>query len=195
MSNRDLCLFLRTWWRRPNLVGAVAPSGASLGRLITAELDGGSGPVIELGPGTGVFTQSLLQRGVARQSLVLVEADAGFVARLRQRFPGVRVLCMDATELGRSGGLFGLERARAVVSGLPLLAMPLDKAVRIVKGVFQRHLHAQGCFYQFTYLPRCPLPPLHLEALGLCAERLGSAYANLPPAFVYRLRRRTPTDA
>ena len=62
MSNTSL--FLRTLLSNPRMVGAMLPSGAMLADLITNEVDPSDGPVLELGPGTGVFTEALLARGV-----------------------------------------------------------------------------------------------------------------------------------
>ncbi|SCX40302.1 class I SAM-dependent methyltransferase [Variovorax sp. EL159] len=189
MSIAEKMLFLRSWLRDPQLVGAVAPSSRALAALITSDIRSSNEPVIELGPGTGVFTQALLARGVPRERLVLVEADPAFARSLGQRFPGVRVLQMDAAHLGQTGVFFGRERASAIVSGIPLLAMPVEKAMAIIRGAFLRHLRADGALYQFTYLPRCPVPQALLERMGLHAVRIGFVVANLPPAFVYRFRR------
>ncbi|HDR9586022.1 methyltransferase domain-containing protein [Burkholderia stabilis] len=182
--------FLRSWLRNPRRVGALAPSGAALASLITAHIPHHGGSVIELGAGTGVFTRALLARGVPGDSLVLVEADPAFADALRQQFPTLRVLQMDATQLGATDGFFGRERAQAIVSGLPLVAMPVEQAVAIVRGAFARHLAAAGAFYQFTYAPRCPISLRHLEAMGIRAVRVGIAWRNFPPAVVYRFERR-----
>jgi hypothetical protein len=58
--------------RRSLRVGAVAPSGRALADLITAEITQDTAPVIELGPGTGVFTAALMQRGVPQDRLALM---------------------------------------------------------------------------------------------------------------------------
>ena len=50
----DSVHFFRTWLSDPLRVGAVAPSGEALAYEMTRELN--EGPVLELGPGTGVFT-------------------------------------------------------------------------------------------------------------------------------------------
>jgi len=189
MSLFESLLFLRSWRRAPGQVGALAPSGRSLAALIAASIDPRDGPVIELGPGTGALTQALLARGVPSDRLVLVEADRAFAHMLRRRFPGVRVLHMDAERLGHDGALFGRRRAHHVVSGLPLLSMPAGKALAIVRAAFEHHLNADGVFQQFTYMPRCPIPDARLAAIGLRAVRTGVAVANLPPAFVYRIER------
>lgn len=188
MSVAESLMFLRSWLRNPRRVGAVAPSGPALARRITAEITPASAPVIELGPGTGAFTQALLLRGVPPDRLVLIEADRAFARALEARFPTLRILAMDAARLGQIDPPFGDERAGAVVSGLPLLAIPAPAVDAIVAGAFAQ-LRAGGCFYQFTYGPRCPVPRATLDRLGLVAERIGFAAWNLPPASVYRIRR------
>ena len=190
MSLNDTMHLLRAWLRDPRSVGALAPSGPALARLMTAHVDHAHGPVIELGPGTGVFTRALLERGLPGHRLVLVETDAVLASTLAQRYPHARVLRMDAARLGRSSSLFGDERASAVISGLPLLSIPADKVEAIIEGVFERQLQDGGALYQFTYGLRCPVPRALRQRLGLEAERIGGAWLNLPPAWVWRIRRR-----
>lgn len=188
---KDTLLFLRSLLRDPARIGAVAPSGRALAHLITAELTAANKPIIELGPGTGRFTQALIARGVPEHRLVLIEADLAFAQALRVRFPRARVLTMDASHLGQVAGLFD-EPAGAVVSGLPLLSMPIERVAAIMSGAFG-HLRPGAALYQFTYLPRCPVPWRLMYQLELEAVRIGCAWANLPPAFVYRFRRVAPT--
>jgi phosphatidylethanolamine/phosphatidyl-N-methylethanolamine N-methyltransferase len=182
--------FFRAWLRAPRSIGALAPSGNSLARLITKHVNHLDGPVIELGPGTGVFTRALLARGVPAHRLALIEADPVFARALTRRYPGAHVLSMDAARLGEAPPLFGDELASAVVSGLPLLSMPAAQVETIVQGVFDRQLRADGAFYQFTYGPRNPLPRQLLDRLELEAVRIGTVLFNLPPAAVYRIGRR-----
>ncbi|MGF1593081.1 MAG: class I SAM-dependent methyltransferase [Kiloniellaceae bacterium] len=184
----DFQRFLRSWIGSPLRVGAIAPSGASLARLITSEISEMSGPILELGAGTGVFTRALIDRGVDESDLTLVEYGSDFARLLDLRFPKARVLWMDAFQLTRYK-LFGLEGAGAVISDLPLLSMPPRKVIAILSGAFM-HLRIGGALYQFTYGPRCPIPRTILDRLGLKAVRIGGTMRNLPPAAVYRITRR-----
>lgn len=186
----DGLTFLRAWIRHPRSIGALAPSGPALARLMTAHVDHLDGPVIELGPGTGVFTRALLARGVPTHRLALIETNPVFASALSERYPGTRVFGIDAAQLGQTPSLFGEEKASAVISGLPLLSMPAPQVAAIIHGVFERQLRADGMFYQFTYGPRCPLPASLLQQLDLEAVHIGSALLNLPPAAVYRIGRR-----
>ncbi len=62
----DNLRFLRALIARPKNIGAVLPSSRGLGRAIARQIDPTMpGPVLELGPGTGVITQALLERGIA----------------------------------------------------------------------------------------------------------------------------------
>lgn len=182
--------FLRAWLRAPQRVGALTPSGPALARLMTAQVNHLDGPVLELGPGTGVFTRALLDKGVPAHRLALVEADPILAATLVRHHPHLQVLNMDAAQLGDTPPLFGGELASAIVSGLPLLSIPAAQVTTIMRGAFERQLRADGAFYQFTYAPRCPVPRLTLQQLDLEAVRIGIAWFNLPPALVYRIRRR-----
>ena len=193
MSGSDIFAFARAWLRAPKQVGAVLPSGGALAELITSEIGPDTGPVVELGPGTGVFTQALLARGVKRSDLTLIEAHPDFARLLQLRFPGVGVLCTDARRLGRAQ-LAEVRPAGAVVSGLPLLNMSPRTVMGILAGSFAR-LRPGGSFYQFTYGPTCPVRRPILDRLGLQAARIGRTFRNFPPATVYRLSRRPPARA
>jgi phospholipid N-methyltransferase len=180
--------FFQAWLRDPRRVAAVLPSGASLARAMTASIAPANAPVIELGPGTGVFTRALLERGVPEHRIALVELGDEFAQALGDRFPRATVVHHDASRLG---GLqfFDGELAGAVVSGLPLLTMHPARVRRVLHDAFVR-LRPDGAFYQFTYGLRCPVPARLLERLGLKATRVGVALRNLPPAAVYRIERR-----
>jgi len=190
MRRSELFTFLCDWVSDPLRVGAVAPSSYSLANIITREITGLHAPVIELGPGTGVFTRRLLQRGIPQEELALVESGRELAEFLTGRFPVAQVFCVDACTLGRIK-LFDGRLAGAVVSGLPLLSMPARRIIAILRSSFG-HLRRDGSFYQFTYGARCPVPRRILERCGLRAKLIGGTFANLPPATVYKISRRTP---
>jgi phosphatidylethanolamine/phosphatidyl-N-methylethanolamine N-methyltransferase len=183
----DFIGFFRAWISDPKRVSAVAPSSQTLARLITSEVKPSDGPIIELGPGTGAFTKALLQRGVAESDLLLIEYGSDFMRLLQQRFPRARVLWMDAAQLTRYDRF--IAPAGAVVSGLPLLSMTPRKVMAILTGAF-RHMREGGTFYQFTYGVGCPVPRTILDRLGLKASLVGRTALNVPPASVFRIRRR-----
>lgn len=180
----DSVRFVREWLRDPAGTAAVAPSGRALASLITREIDNGSGRVLELGPGTGVFTHRLISRGVDESDLTLIEQNSGFARLLRQRFPRATVLDIDAAALGDAPG----ERFGAAVCGLGLRNMQPIQIEAILRAAFAR-MAPDASFYLFTYGRRCSVPVDVLERAGLVAEYVGTALLNLPPASVYRIYR------
>ena len=189
MATHDVLLFFRALAFNPRTVGAIAPSGANLASLITSEITAASGPVLELGPGTGVFTEALLARGVKERDLTLIEYGSDFMRLLQARFPRARVLWMDAAWMA-SHDLFE-EPLGAVVSGLPLLNFPPKKVIAILAAAFG-NLRDGASFYQFTYGMQCPISKEHLDQLGLQATCMGRVLLNIPPASVYRITRSKP---
>lgn len=185
----DLLRFLSAWSANPRRVSAIAPSTRALARLITRDIGPSSGHVIELGPGTGVFTRALLDRGVLEQQLVLIEASPTFAELLRSRYPDAQVLGMDAAAL-LDAGVVAPGSADAVVSGLPLLSIPTDQCRRILTAA-RDALSPTGSMYQFTYLRRSPISKRTLDELDLEATLVGTTVRNVPPAAVYRFSRRS----
>ena len=188
----DFKQFFRLWMSNPMQVSAIAPSGERLARLMTREVEALDEPILELGPGTGVFTRALLKRGVRESDLTLIEFGAEFVDVLHLRFPLARVVQMDAGRIAEAG-LFDDKPVGAVVSGLPLLSMSPAQVSAILSGAF-RVMRPGGAFYQFTYGPRCPAQRRILDELGLTAKRIGGTVRNLPPASVYRISRKTVAE-
>jgi len=184
----EFATFAKAWLRAPLQVGSIVPSGPSLARAITAEISAATGPVLELGPGTGVFTRALLARGVPAEDLTLLEFDPKLAKLLSVRFPDVRIISACATQLARLD-LFANNAVGAIVSGLPLLSMPHTMIQAILEGSFSQ-LRENGTIYQFTYRPLCPVPGKVMRALNLKSVCTSFSMRNLPPAWVFALRKK-----
>lgn len=183
----DEVRFLRSWIEKPLHMGAVMPSGRLLARTMARYIDGASsGPVIELGPGTGAITSALVERGIDQSRLVLVEFNPGFCALLRERYPQARIVQGDAYRLRDSLWDVLEEPAAAVVSGLPLVTKPLLTRLRLVRDAFNLLDHGAP-FVQFTY---SVAPPIPKSLPGVDTEASARIWMNLPPARVWVYRKR-----
>ena len=183
----DEMQFIRSWIEKPLSTGAVMPSSKALARTMARYVDPqSSGPVIELGPGTGPVTEALVQHGVDPARLVLVEFNPTFCRLLRTRYPAATVVQGDAYRLRRVLETHVDEPAAAVVSGLPLVTKPLRTRLRLISDAMS--LLAEGApFVQFTY---AMLPPIPKGLSGVRAEASELIWMNLPPARVWVYRGR-----
>lgn len=174
--------FLRGLWEDPGSVRAPTPSSASLSAAIADAVDlERAGLFVELGAGTGVVTQALLNRGVAPQQLLVVEKTSTFVRLLRKRFP--RVAVVEGDGLAFEQYLPEGARVAAVVSGLPLLTLPGP----LRRNLISKSLALQGRggrFVQLSYGWRPSVPP-NKELQVSCRM----VWRNIPPAFVWTLTR------
>ena len=183
----DEMRFIRSWIDKPLSTGAVMPSSKALARTMARYVDSNaSGPVIELGPGTGPVTEALVQHGVDPTRLILVEFNPDFCRLLRTRYPAATVVQGDAYRLRRLLDTFVREPAAAVVSSLPLVTKPLRTRLRLIADAMS--LLASGApFVQFTY---AMVPPIPKALSGLKAEASELIWLNLPPARVWVYRGR-----
>jgi len=179
--------FIRSWIEKPLSTGAVMPSSRVLARAMARYVDPqSSGPIIELGPGTGPVTEALVRRGVDPARLILVEFNPDFCRLLRSRYPAATVVQGDAYRLRRLLGDDITKSAAAVVSVLPLVTKPLRTRLRLISEAMT--LLADGApFVQFTY---AMLPPIPRELSGVRAESSELIWMNLPPARVWVYRGR-----
>lgn len=179
--------FIRSWIEKPLATGAVMPSGRGLARMMARYVDpNATGPVIELGPGTGPVTAALVERGVDPARLVLVEFNPNFCRMLRSRYPAATVVQGDAYRLKQL--LEGTVRApaAAIVSGLPLVTKPLRTRLRLISDAMM--LLGRGApFVQFTY---AMVPPIPKALNGIRAEASPLVWMNIPPARVWIYRGR-----
>ncbi len=181
----DEMQFIRTWIEKPLSTGAVMPSSKALARTMARYVDpAASGPVIELGPGTGPVTEALVQHGVDPARLILVEFNPDFCRLLRTRYPRATVVQGDAYRLRRLLETYVRSPASAIVSGLPLVTKPVRTRLRLISDAMA--LLAPGApFVQFTYAMVTPIP----KALnGIKAEASELIWMNVPPARVWVYR-------
>lgn len=187
----ETTLFLRQLISNPRQISAISPSSPWLARAMTAGLRPGVGSVVEFGPGTGRLTAAILARGIAPHALTMFEMNPDFVRHLRARYPGVTVHSGPAQ---LATGSLPAQSVAKVISGLPLLSMPLPLREDIVKAAFAI-LAPGGAMVQFTYGATPPLPPESLEKLGLEVRIGPRVWRNLPPARIFRFYRRGEAPA
>lgn len=174
--------FIKGLFAHPKNVAAITPSSPALARAIAEQVDPDvSGPVLELGPGTGVVTEALIERGIAPERITTIEFDPDFARMVRARLPQVRVIEGDAFDLSFVECCASLA---GVVSGLPLLNHPVERRSKLIEDALAR-LKPGAPFVQLSYGTRPPIPAPRDVQL----TRAALVLMNLPPARVWVYRR------
>jgi phospholipid N-methyltransferase len=178
--------FLKQWVRNPRELGSLTPSSRFLTREVVGQIDfSRARRIAELGPGTGVFTQAILDRLAPDGQIIAVDTNAAFVQHLRHEIPDRRLHPVEASAeridaLIAEAGWPGVD---AVVSGIPYSLLPRP----VMRGILEasrRALGEEGLFVGYQYSTM--LRPHLLDVFGNVHYR--SVLLNLPPAFVYTCR-------
>lgn len=170
-------VFIHEFISRPSSIGAICPSSRFLAKNMAQQVPkADDGLVVELGAGTGVITQALLDHGISPERLMVVEYSAQFVQKLRTRFANLDIVhgnAADLCQLVPKG-----KKISAIVSSLPLCSLPAPMT-RLILEQWQTLLQQSGVAVQFTYHLRTPKWRGYLDATQ---ARSKIVWANLPPA-------------
>ncbi|MBB4688293.1 class I SAM-dependent methyltransferase [Amycolatopsis jiangsuensis] len=175
------------FFRHPMRTGAVAASSPRLAVAMTAGLGiENADSVVELGPGTGVFTEVLSRLLAPDAFFAAVEVNSRLVRELRGRFPTLHVAEDSAEHLST----YATTPVDVVVSGLPWTAMSAVRQEKVLSAVCAT-LCPQGRFTTFAYAHTAWTPPARrfarlLRSRFAVVERTRVVWQNLPPAYVYR---------
>ena len=141
----DEALFFRTWATNPLKLGAVSPSSRALARLMVEHArPDPAGFTLELGPGTGVVTQALIDYGVPAERIIAVEHNGEFCRLLQKRFPRLTSSRATLSTSTRPCYVRWPFRFSAALSGLPLLSFPKRLRLKCIDGVLDRMLPGKG---------------------------------------------------
>jgi len=180
--------FVEAFLREPFKVGALWPSSSALSRAVVASCEfAPDDTVVELGPGTGNFTELLLERLAGRGRMLALEISPTNISVLRKRFSPCEIIEDSAENLARH---VAPQSARCVVSGLAWGNMLPALQDRILDAVLAS-LAPGGQFVAFGYLHAKWLPTSLRFRRRLLrefrqVETTPIVWCNLPPAFVYR---------
>ncbi|MEU6262628.1 class I SAM-dependent methyltransferase [Saccharopolyspora shandongensis] len=186
--------FIERAVRKPNLVGAVAPSSPNLAREMAAVVPTSGNPVVvELGPGTGALSGAIAERLPAGGRQVAIELDAGMVEYLGSELPWLEVIQGDAARLGDLLADAGIDKVDAVVSGLPWSIFPA-KLQHDILGQVGAVLAPGGAFTTFAYVHALGMAGAQQfrRRLDLSFDEVltsRTVWRNVPPARIYVCRR------
>jgi phospholipid N-methyltransferase len=181
----DWLLFFSKFLRHGRDIASFVPSSIWLAREVVKDIDFGAAQcVVELGAGTGPITAQLLRLAPPTCRVVVIERDADFCARLRERFPAADVVQADALELERLLDARGIRQVDHFLCGLPLPSFPRENRDRMLAAA-RRRLKPDGTFRQLTHMPWVYY---RLYRHYFAQVRFHLVMCNLPPAGFYTCR-------
>ena len=210
MAWSELLVFTREFRRHFHTTGALLPSSRALARRMGAPLARHPGPkrILEVGPGTGVFTAEIVRHLLPDDRLDVIEANSTFVGMLRERFDGEaafrRVRSQCRLIEGYAPDAIDRPSYDYIISGLPMNNFEPQLVERIL-GAFITALVPGGMLSYFEYLyirevKSVVAPRAERQRVRAVAEVTGSfikryqtatdqVFVNVPPAIARHFQR------
>ncbi|EJF91017.1 phospholipid N-methyltransferase PmtA [Bartonella tamiae] len=171
----------------PKKVGAVLPTSSVTSKRMASVIDVESNlPVLELGPGTGVITKAILERGIAPNDLYSIEYSEDFAELLFEKFPKVNVIHGDAFKLDETLGDKKHLKFDCVICAIPLTLIPVADRIALIEDLLDRIPHGRPVI-QITYGAKSPVPA---NKGSYEVKHYDFVMRNFPPAQLWIYRRK-----
>jgi len=181
--------FLKQFWKEKKMVGAMAPSSRFLAQKMLESIDFSTAKVIiELGPGTGVFTDKMLSKMLPDAKLLVFELNDNFCNMLKARIKDSRAIIIhdSAEKIEHYLKEHNLDKADVVVSSLPLANFPNELRNAILHAS-NNSLKDVGKYVQFQYSLQSKK---HIKRIFPDMTIKFTPF-NFPPAFVYTCQKKS----
>jgi phospholipid N-methyltransferase len=177
-------LFFRQFLASPKSVGSIIPTAQATIDALLAPVDWSRvHTLVEYGPGTGVFTRSILKRAGPDLKLIAIDPNPVFIDHLRAQMPDRRLVPVQGSAADVEAILAAEGRASAdiIISGLPFSTLP-DGVGDAIMAATQHALTPGGVFLVYQY-SLFVLPMLEKHFARVDVER---AWRCIPPARLFR---------
>lgn len=186
--------FLKQSLTEPKKIGAITESSEELAEEIIAVANlKHAETVVELGPGTGIFTEKIVENMDPNTLFLALEINETFVEKTKERCPDVRVYNAGAEEICNYLSLHGKARCDCIISSLPFASFDEETQEKIFAAIDDA-LAPNGQFITFSYFYTSLLEEgkyfkklLHRNFSTI--EKSDMVWRNVPPAFVYSCRK------
>ncbi|MCQ6267716.1 SAM-dependent methyltransferase [Fictibacillus sp. WQ 8-8] len=185
--------FVSQYIVKPRTVGAILPSSTYLAAKMVGEIDFNSASyIIELGPGTGVFTDKLLDKRNEKTTILIIEYNREFYKRLAYKYKDEKnfyVVNGSAENLHLYMKMYNIPYADAIVSGLPFASLPKEMSDSILISS-KAALHQDGKFITFQYTKwKRKMIEEFFSSINVKKE-----LRNMPPAYVFSCSKQLKND-
>lgn len=185
---RDNVHFLTEWAKDPKGIGSITPTSKQAAKLMVSQIPMECDlPILELGPGTGIITSTMIEMGMEPTRITSIEYDKSFCKHLRKTFPKVTFIEGDAFNLDTTLKDYPIKKFGAILSGIPLLNFKQKERLALLEGALN-WLDPGMPFIQLSYGPKAPVD---IKDSNLIVKPTNWVLTNVPPArfWVYRTRK------
>jgi len=173
--------FLKMFIKQPKVNASITPSSKRAARCMVRGLDLEKMKyVVELGPGTGVFTDILAERLSTNCKVLLIELEESYIENLQTKYDKrFEVIQCSACELENLLKERKIENVDLIISSLPF-NIPARIKTKLQKTL--QHLINKGTTMRwFTYFPW--LMKKHYKQFSL--KKTCFVFWNFPPMWIY----------
>lgn len=182
--------YIRQFLRDPKSTGSIAPSNEELSELVTdtARLDK-MGTVVELGSGTGVFTEKILEKKSPGALFFAIEINPEFCEATKSRCPSATVYRDSAENMKKYLEQHGADSCDCIISSLPWTVFDHGTQDRLLEVIWDV-LKPGGRMITFSYSISMMIPNARRFRSTLLNKftrvvKSKTVWSNFPPAFVY----------
>ena len=170
--------------------GAISPSSVILAEYIT---DLANLPekrcIVELGSGTGIFTQKIMQKKSESSKFFALEINEYFADETKKNCPNANVYNDDARNIQTYLRQLKESHCDCIISGLPWSDFDDEIQMDLIKNIYDS-LENGGEFLTFSYLHSPILPrgkkfKILLNKTFKLVIQTKTIWLNLPPSFIY----------
>ncbi|MEE9451148.1 MAG: rRNA adenine N-6-methyltransferase family protein [Gammaproteobacteria bacterium] len=143
-------LFIKEIFKNFSAMGAVIPTSSYAAREMAKQVSNAdTGYVVELGAGSGVITEALVQHLADPKRLIVIEQSLELANYLQKRFPQLHVIHGDAAYLQTLLSDLG-NQVSTIISALPFTLMSKAVVAQIGHQI-ETVLDKEGRLIQITY--------------------------------------------
>ncbi len=164
-------------------VGSIIPSSKFLAKKMTETIDFEKPvTIVELGPGTGIFTFELLKKMNTQSKLILIESNAFFYQHLENEIKDPRVVFVSGSAEHLK---ILLDQSNFYEVDFVISSLPLTNFSRRIKNKILTQIHSSlncnGKFIQFQY----SIAVSKLIKQIFTNVKTEFTLLNFPPAFIF----------
>jgi phospholipid N-methyltransferase len=186
----DTFIYIKNFLRDKN-IASITPTSSAGVKTVCSKIDfNRENLIVEYGPGTGVFTNYLLQKMGETSRLILIELNKNFNSILKKKLQDPRVVIVNESAENVLNTLRACAESQAdyIISGIPFSFLDQDLKHRILYNTHRalkkggKFLVYQTCFQTNNHLK------VHLQKYF---PEVDSRYmiANIPPLRIYEAKK------